>query len=199
VFWTTSSVAAGKTSPRPRARANHRGRGRHRRPRATDRHDERHRSRAPSRSHPYPTQCAEEPRLAVDVLVNGTFNVLEAAARPASRKLLARLSLSSTDWPSSFRPLRPITLTTTGLSTEPRRSSTKAPLRLPRPVRLDYIALRYFNVYGDRMDVALSIMTVPVPLADASIGAWLVDAAPDEASLSSPSKGCRLLCPIGPG
>lgn len=29
------------------------------------------------------TQCAEEPRLANEVLVDGTFNVLEAAPRPA--------------------------------------------------------------------------------------------------------------------
>src|SRR5712691_7164669 len=40
------------------------------------------------------TQCAEEPRLAKDVLVDGTFNVLEAAARAGVRKVVAASSAS---------------------------------------------------------------------------------------------------------
>ena len=35
------------------------------------------------------TQCAEEPRLALEVLVDGTFNVVESAARHRVRKLIA--------------------------------------------------------------------------------------------------------------
>src|SRR3954468_23650917 len=38
------------------------------------------------------TQCAEEPRLALEVLVDGTFNVLEAAADAGVRKLVAASS-----------------------------------------------------------------------------------------------------------
>ena len=33
------------------------------------------------------TQCAEEPRLALEVLVDGTFNVLEAAVKAGSQKI----------------------------------------------------------------------------------------------------------------
>src|SRR6185437_13555646 len=40
------------------------------------------------------TQCAEEPRLAVDVLANGTFNVLEAAVAAKVRKIVAASSAS---------------------------------------------------------------------------------------------------------
>jgi UDP-glucose 4-epimerase len=40
------------------------------------------------------TQCAEEPRLALEVLVNGTFNVLEAAVEAGVSKVVAASSAS---------------------------------------------------------------------------------------------------------
>src|ERR1700749_588659 len=40
------------------------------------------------------TQCAEEPRLANEVLVDGTFNVVEAAAALGGRKVIASSSAS---------------------------------------------------------------------------------------------------------
>src|SRR6201999_3534716 len=40
------------------------------------------------------TQCAEEPRLALEVLVDGTFNVVEAAAEAGVEKLIAASSAS---------------------------------------------------------------------------------------------------------
>src|ERR1700709_296305 len=40
------------------------------------------------------TQCAEEPRLALEVLVDGTFNVVEAAAEHKVSKLIAASSAS---------------------------------------------------------------------------------------------------------
>src|ERR1043165_7407823 len=40
------------------------------------------------------TQCAEEPRLALEVLVDGTYNVVEAAAQEGVRKLVAASSAS---------------------------------------------------------------------------------------------------------
>ena len=51
------------------------------------------------------TQCAEEPRLALEVLVDGTFNVLEAAvAARASRRSSPRRRRRSTGWRTSSRP-----------------------------------------------------------------------------------------------
>src|SRR5664280_2041563 len=40
------------------------------------------------------TQCAEEPRLALEVLADGTFNVLEAAAAAGVKKIVAASSAS---------------------------------------------------------------------------------------------------------
>src|SRR5450755_1118428 len=40
------------------------------------------------------TQCAEEPRLALEVLVDGTFNILEAAVNAKVRKVIAASSAS---------------------------------------------------------------------------------------------------------
>src|SRR5712692_1297063 len=40
------------------------------------------------------TQCAEEPRLALEVLVDGTFNIVEAAADAGVRKVVAASSAS---------------------------------------------------------------------------------------------------------
>src|SRR6202020_136734 len=40
------------------------------------------------------TQCAEEPRLAIEVMVDGTYNVLEAAIREGVRKVIAASSAS---------------------------------------------------------------------------------------------------------
>src|SRR5215471_13209327 len=40
------------------------------------------------------THCAEDPRLAKDVLIDGTFNVLEAAVRARVRKVVAASSAS---------------------------------------------------------------------------------------------------------
>jgi UDP-glucose 4-epimerase len=40
------------------------------------------------------TQCADEPRLALEVLVDGTFNVIDAAAREGVRKVVAASSAS---------------------------------------------------------------------------------------------------------
>ena len=51
------------------------------------------------------TQCAEEPRLALEVLVDGTFNVVEAAAEAGVRKLIAASSASvyglATEFPTA--------------------------------------------------------------------------------------------------
>ncbi|MBD2309432.1 NAD-dependent epimerase/dehydratase family protein, partial [Chroococcidiopsis sp. FACHB-1243] len=40
------------------------------------------------------TQCAQEPRLAMEVLANGTFNVLEAAVNAKVKKVVAASSAS---------------------------------------------------------------------------------------------------------
>ena len=100
------------------------------------------------------TQCAEEPRLALEVLVDGTFNVVEAAAAAGVRKLIAASSASVYGMASEFP---------TGELHHPYANDTlygaakvfnEGLLRSYHAMTgLDYVALRYFNVYGSRMDV----------------------------------------------
>jgi len=100
------------------------------------------------------TQCAEEPRLALEVLVDGTFNVLEEAARAKVKKVVAASSASvyglAEEFPTreSHHPYYNRTLY--GAS----KVFNEALLRSFQDMYgLDYVALRYFNVYGPRMDI----------------------------------------------
>ncbi len=100
------------------------------------------------------TQCAEEPRLAVDVLVNGTFNVLEAAVRHDVQKVIAASSASVYGLADGFptaeehHPYNNRTLYGAA------KTFNEGLLRSFHDMHgLDYVALRYFNVYGPRMDL----------------------------------------------
>jgi nucleoside-diphosphate-sugar epimerase len=100
------------------------------------------------------TQCAEDPRLAMAALVDGTFNVLEAAARAGVRKVIAASSASVYGAAESFPTEE------THHPYDNRTIYGAAKLFNEGLLRsfndmygLDYIALRYFNVYGPRMDV----------------------------------------------
>lgn len=100
------------------------------------------------------TRCAEEPRTALEVLVDGTFNVVEAAADRGVRGIVAASSASVYGLATSFP---------TGEAHHPYANRTlygaaktfnEGLLRSFHDMRgLDYVALRYFNVYGPRMDV----------------------------------------------
>jgi UDP-glucose 4-epimerase len=100
------------------------------------------------------TQCAEEPRLALEVLVDGTYNVVEAAAQEGVRKLVAASSASiyglAEEFPTreDHHPYANDTLYGAAkVFNEGLLRSFKA------MSDLDYVALRYFNAYGARMDV----------------------------------------------
>jgi UDP-glucose 4-epimerase len=100
------------------------------------------------------TQCAEEPRLAVEVLVDGTYNVLEAAADAKVRKVVAASSASvyglAETFPTTERHHPYANDTLYGAA----KAFNEGLLRsLHAMYGLDYVALRYFNVYGPRMDV----------------------------------------------
>ncbi|MCW2820183.1 MAG: NAD-dependent epimerase [Marmoricola sp.] len=100
------------------------------------------------------TQCAEEPRLANEVLVDGTFNVVEAAADARVSKLVAASSASvygmAEEFPTGERHHHHNNDTFYGAA----KSFNEGMIRSFRAMRgLDYVLLRYFNVYGPRMDV----------------------------------------------
>jgi UDP-glucose 4-epimerase len=100
------------------------------------------------------TQCAEEPRLALEVLADGTFNVLEAAVNAKVKKVVAASSASiygmAEDFPTteSHHPYNNRTLYGAA------KVFNEGLLRSFYDMYgLDYVALRYFNVYGPRMDI----------------------------------------------
>jgi UDP-glucose 4-epimerase len=100
------------------------------------------------------TQCAEEPRLALEVLVDGTYNVLEAALEANVDRVVAASSASVYGLAQHFptaedhHPYANDTLYGTA------KTFNEGLLRsLHSMYGLDYVALRYFNVYGPRMDI----------------------------------------------
>ena len=100
------------------------------------------------------TQCAEEPRLANDVLVNGTFNVVEAAAAHGVQKLVASSSASIYGLAEEFPTREDHHPYANDTIYGAAKVYNEGLLRSFHAMRgLDYVALRYFNVYGPRMDV----------------------------------------------
>ena len=100
------------------------------------------------------TRCAEEPRLAVDVLVGGTQNVLEAAVRAGVRKVVAASSASAYGMAERFPTPEDHHTYNNDTIYGAAKAFDEGMLRSYHAMHgLDYVALRYFNVYGPRMDV----------------------------------------------
>ena len=100
------------------------------------------------------TQCAEEPRLANEVLVDGTFNVVEAAADHRVGKIILSSSASvyglAEEFPTTERHHPWNNDTFYGWA----KVMNEGMLKSFRAMQgLNYVALRYFNVYGPRMDI----------------------------------------------
>ena len=99
------------------------------------------------------TQCAEEPRLAKDVLIDGTFNVLEAAVRAGVRKVVAASTASVYGAAETFPTLEAHHPYGNRTLYGAAKVFNEGLLRsFNEMYGLRYVALRYFNVYGPRMD-----------------------------------------------
>lgn len=100
------------------------------------------------------TQCAEEPRLALEVLADGTFNVLEAAVAAKVRKVVAASSASvyglAEEFPTSEKHHPYNNRTLYGAAKVFNEGLLRS---FHEMYGLDYVALRYFNVFGPRMDI----------------------------------------------
>jgi len=100
------------------------------------------------------TQCAEEPRLAHDVLATGTFNVLEAAVNAGVQKVVAASSASVLGAADIFPTTEEHHSYNNRTIYGAAKVYNEALLRsFNEMYGLNYVALRYFNVYGPRMDV----------------------------------------------
>ncbi len=100
------------------------------------------------------TQCAEEPRLALEVMADGTYNVLEAAVEAKVDKVVAASSASvyglADQFPTTENQHPYNNRTFYGAA----KTFNEGMLRSFNDMfGLPYVALRYFNVYGPRMDI----------------------------------------------
>jgi UDP-glucose 4-epimerase len=99
------------------------------------------------------TECAEKPRLALEVLADGTFNVVESAVAAKVKKIVSASSASIYGLAEDF----PTPETHHGYDNRTIYGATKlfseGLLRsFHEMYGLDYLVLRPFNVYGPRMD-----------------------------------------------
>ena len=100
------------------------------------------------------TQCAEEPRLAFEVLAGGTFDVLEAAVKAGVSKVIAASSASVLGLAESFPTTEEHHPYNNRTIYGAAKTFNEGLLRsFADMYGLQYVALRYFNVYGPRMDV----------------------------------------------
>jgi UDP-glucose 4-epimerase len=99
------------------------------------------------------TQCAEDPRLAHDVLATGSFNVLEAAVTAKVKRVVAASSASiygqAEEFPTHEKHHGYGNRTIYGATKQYSEGLLRSFYEM---YGLNYVALRYFNVYGPRMD-----------------------------------------------
>lgn len=100
------------------------------------------------------THCAAEPRLALQVMVDATFDLLELCAQHDVEKVVAASSASVYGMADSF----PISETHHPYNNGTLYGAAKAFNEgllgaFHDMYGLPYVALRYFNVYGPRMDI----------------------------------------------
>jgi UDP-glucose 4-epimerase len=100
------------------------------------------------------THCAAEPRLAMEVMVQGTFDLLELCVQHDVEKVIAASSASvygmAEEFPTTERQNPYGNRTIYGAA----KAFNEGLLRTFNDMYgLHYVAFRYFNVYGDRMDI----------------------------------------------
>jgi UDP-glucose 4-epimerase len=100
------------------------------------------------------TACAADPRLAFDVMCTGAFNVVEAAQAAGVKKVVTASTASVYGMAEEF----PTTESHHPYNNRTWYGASKIMLEgLLRSFNdmygLPYVALRYFNVYGPRMDI----------------------------------------------
>ena len=100
------------------------------------------------------TLCAERPRDCIEVMVNGTFNVLEACVQHSVKKVVLASSASvygmAEQFPTDERHHLYNNRTLYGAVKVANEQIARA---FNEMYGLSYVALRYFNIYGPRMDV----------------------------------------------
>ncbi|MHB8683530.1 MAG: NAD-dependent epimerase/dehydratase family protein [Dehalococcoidia bacterium] len=99
------------------------------------------------------TQCAEEPVRAVQVMINGTQHVLQAAVKHRVKKLIAASSASVYGEPSYLPMDEAHPFNNRTLYGAAKIANEQILRAYAEMYGLNYVALRYFNIYGPRMDI----------------------------------------------
>jgi UDP-glucose 4-epimerase len=100
------------------------------------------------------TQCAQEPRQCLEVLVAGTFNVLQACVEAGVQKVVSASSASVYGMAEVFPTPESHHCYNNRTLYGAAKVANEGMLRSFNDMYgLQYVALRYFNVYGPRMDV----------------------------------------------
>jgi UDP-glucose 4-epimerase len=100
------------------------------------------------------TQCAAEPRRAMQVMVDATYDLLELCAEKRVRKVVMASSASIYGLAPSFPTAEDAPPYDNRTLYGAAKSFGEGLLRTFNDSHgLDYVALRYFNAYGPRMDV----------------------------------------------
>jgi len=101
------------------------------------------------------TECAQDPRKCIETLANGTFNVLEACVKNKIKKVVAASSASVYGMADIFPTEESHHLYNNRTIYGAAKVFNEQLLRSFNDMYgLDYVALRYFNIYGPRMDAA---------------------------------------------
>lgn len=100
------------------------------------------------------THCAAEPRVAMEVMIDATFDLLELCVNEKVRKVVMASSASvygmADEFPTTERQNPYANRTLYGAA----KAFGEGLLRSFNDMYgLDYVALRYFNVFGPRMDI----------------------------------------------
>jgi UDP-glucose 4-epimerase len=100
------------------------------------------------------TQCVQEPRQAIGVMINATYDVLDHCVQKKIKKLVMASSASIYGQADIFpttenhHPYNNRTLYGAAKTANEQIARSMADM-----YGLNYVAMRYFNVYGSRMDV----------------------------------------------
>lgn len=98
--------------------------------------------------------CTTDPELGHDVLVNGTFNVFDSASRSGVAKIIFASSASVYGGPTKLPMKESDSFNNNTIYGAGKIYSERLAIAFRKLRGIEYVGLRYFNVYGPRMDTS---------------------------------------------
>lgn len=98
--------------------------------------------------------CDEDPRLSLEVLVDGTFNVMEASSKYKAKKLVFNSSASVYGQPLKIPMDESDNYNNDAFYGAGKIANEQMAKAFRKTSNLNYVGLRPFNVYGPRMDIS---------------------------------------------